>query len=68
MSGETTPVLLRDHIHAEDPATPQPSSDGRGNGDELAFDLSELGLDTKAIIDPAKLQKLERIGSGGFKE
>lgn len=67
VSGKTTPVLMRDHIHAEDPATPQPSSDSKANGDELNFDLAELGLED-AVIKPSQLQKLERIGSGGFKE
>jgi hypothetical protein len=78
VSGKTTPVLLRDHVHAHDPATPPHSDDAEGNGDgeeskrtngenELNFDLQELGLED-TVIKPQLLQKLERIGSGGFKE
>lgn len=68
VSGKTTPVLLRDHIHATDPATPPHSDDSKRNGEaELNLDLSELGLED-SIIKPSQLQKLEKIGSGGFKE
>ena len=68
-SGQTTPVLLRDHYHADDPVTPPHSeeeSKREGDGD-LNLDLQELGLED-SIIRPEQLQKLERIGSGGFKE
>lgn len=69
-SGQTTPVLLRDHVHAHDPATPPPS-DGdskKTTGEaELNLDLQELGLED-SVIRPDLLVKLERIGSGGFKE
>jgi hypothetical protein len=68
VSGKTTPVLLRDHIHATDPATPPRSDDSKRVGEaELNLDLSELGLED-SIIKPSQLQKLEKIGSGGFKE
>lgn len=68
VSGKTTPVLLRDHIHATDPATPPHSDDSKRTGEaELNLDLSELGLED-SIIKPSQLQKLEKIGSGGFKE
>jgi hypothetical protein len=76
VAGKTTPVLLRDHIHATDPATPPRSdepntkhqSKDTGNGDgDLELDLSELGLEN-AVIVPDQLVKLEKIGSGGFKE
>jgi len=73
VSGKITPVLLRDHVHANDPDTPPlsppPSEESkRTNGDtELNFDLQELGLED-TVIRPDLLQKLERIGSGGFKE
>lgn len=43
---------------------------GVGSGmtkDELEIDLEELGLEDKEI-PPDKLVKLEKIGSGGFKE
>ena len=66
--GKLTPVLLRDHIHAVDPATPALSEESRRTREvELNLDLSELGLED-SIIKPEQLQKLERIGSGGFKE
>ena len=67
--GKVTPVLLRDHYHASDPATPPLSDEVRhANGEaELNFDLSELGLED-SMIKPEQLVKLERIGSGGFKE
>lgn len=68
-SGQTTPVLLRDHVHAHDPATPPPSDDSKKTTGEaeLNFDLQELGLED-SVIRPELLVKLERIGSGGFKE
>ncbi|WVR09155.1 hypothetical protein IAU60_006217 [Kwoniella sp. DSM 27419] len=67
--GKTTPVLLRDHIHAHDPATPQHSDDSKpiNSEAELNLDLSELGLED-SIIKPQHLVKLEKIGSGGFKD
>lgn len=73
ISGKTTPVLLRDHVHANDPDTPPltpPSDESKktNTGEaELNFDLQELGLED-TVIRPDLLQKLERIGSGGFKE
>jgi len=73
ISGQTTPVLLRDHVHASDPETPPltpPSDESKktNTGEaELNFDLQELGLED-TVIRPDLLQKLERIGSGGFKE
>ncbi|WVF65673.1 hypothetical protein IAT40_000404 [Kwoniella sp. CBS 6097] len=67
--GKTTPVLLRDHIHAEDPATPPHSDESKpiNSEAELNLDLSELGLED-SIIKPQQLIKLEKIGSGGFKD
>jgi hypothetical protein len=66
--GKRTPVLYRDHIHATDPATPQHNSDDKqAKETELNFDLAELGLEDSIIL-PEHLTKLERIGSGGFKE
>jgi len=60
--------LLRDHIHATDPATPPHSNESKGRGEaELNLDLSELGLED-SMINPSQLHKLEKIGSGGFKE
>jgi hypothetical protein len=71
VNGKTTPVLLRDHTHAEDPATPPHSEGDQANkgGAEggLDLDLSGLGLED-SMIKPHLLVKLEKIGSGGFKE
>lgn len=96
-------MLLRDHVHAHDPATPPVESHTRGKGKgqsaddrediatarprggsdedaadetskrtangetELNLDLAELGLED-SMIKPEHLVKLERIGSGGFKD
>lgn len=77
----SSPVLLRSHrVHVLQPRTPDPDPDaqeivligskGRDKetqGDELELDLESLGLEDREI--PAdKLTKLEKIGSGGFKE
>lgn len=68
------PILLRTHVHVEQPATPPISSpslprEGVKDGDDgdLELDLAELGLDDREI-PPEKLTKLEKIGSGGFKD
>jgi hypothetical protein len=70
------PVLLRSHrIHADQPTTPTPGSEvvnDPGNGRPIAeaeveLDLESLGLEDKEI-DCHRLTKLEKIGSGGFKE
>lgn len=68
-SGQTTPVLLRDHVHAHDPATPPHSDDSKKTTGEaeLNLDLQELGLED-SVIRHDLLVKLERIGSGGFKD
>ena len=44
--------------------TPIPSKEKE---DELELDLESLGLEDREI-PPEKLQKLEKIGSGGFKD
>lgn len=68
-----TPILLRSHhFHADEPRTP-PLSGGNGSGGskdqepELELDLESLGLEDREI-PPEKLTKLEKIGSGGFKD
>lgn len=64
------PVLLRTHVHVEQPATPPVSLPSRAKGGEdgeLDLDLAELGLDDREIA-PDKLSKVEKIGSGGFKD
>lgn len=72
----TKPVLFRSNrIHIDEPLTPTPGSEvinDPGNGKvqadpEVELDLESLGLEDKEI-DPARLTKLEKIGSGGFKE
>ncbi|WVO18298.1 hypothetical protein L204_106013 [Cryptococcus depauperatus] len=74
-----TPVLFRSHVHAKDPATPHSSLNERdgitegeaGEGErkeaELNLDLQELGLED-SVIKSENLVKLEKIGSGGFKD
>ncbi|KAH7107693.1 hypothetical protein BKA62DRAFT_631308 [Auriculariales sp. MPI-PUGE-AT-0066] len=69
-----TPILLRDHIHTDEPRTPPVSSSERaktiGGGKdegELELDLESLGLEDHEI-PPKDLLKLEKIGSGGFKD
>lgn len=67
--GEDTPVLQRKHIHAQDPVTPARSEEDktRTPDNDLNLDLQELGLED-FTIRPEFLQKLDKIGSGGFKE
>lgn len=66
----TPPVLLRSHhMHMDEPRTPPLSTKHRekdGEGD-VELDLESLGLDDREI-PPEKLTKLEKIGSGGFKD
>ncbi|KAJ7272071.1 hypothetical protein B0H12DRAFT_1228910 [Mycena haematopus] len=62
-----TPVLLRsDRVHIDEPRTPEPKEAPVGEP-ELELDLESLGLEDREI-PPDKLQKLEKIGSGGFKD
>ncbi|KAJ3839334.1 hypothetical protein F5878DRAFT_679064 [Lentinula raphanica] len=69
----TPPVLLRsERVHLDEPRTPPLSDAGVQNDKpvgepELELDLGELGLEDREI-PPEKLQKLEKIGSGGFKD
>ncbi|KAJ7632868.1 hypothetical protein FB45DRAFT_978506 [Roridomyces roridus] len=59
-----TPLLLRSehsHIAGPEPREPPPGEP------ELELDLESLGLEDREI-PPDKLQKLEKIGSGGFKD
>ncbi|EJD53204.1 kinase-like protein [Auricularia subglabra TFB-10046 SS5] len=71
----STPILLRDkHVHLDEPRTP-PVSDseraktigGHKEEGELELDLESLGLEDREI-PPDKLVKMEKIGSGGFKD
>ena len=59
------PILLRSHAHTDEPLTPVPSKEKES--EELELDLESLGLEDREI-PPEKLTKLEKIGSGGFKD
>ncbi|KAK7054633.1 hypothetical protein VNI00_003096 [Paramarasmius palmivorus] len=72
----TPPVLLRNgRVHLDEPRTPSITEQERIVGTaantntepELELDLGTLGLEDREI-PPDKLQKLEKIGSGGFKD
>ncbi|KAL5529334.1 hypothetical protein ACEPAG_5319 [Sanghuangporus baumii] len=66
-SSATPPVLMRSHrVHEDEPVTPPLSRDKKDDG-ELELDLETLGLEDREI-PPDKLTKLEKIGSGGFKD
>ena len=59
---KTPPLLLHEH------RPPQASDDHTNQPDaELELDLESLGLEDREI-PPDKLTKLEKIGSGGFKD
>lgn len=63
----TPPVLERSNrVHMDEPLTP-PLSHKREAEPELELDLGTLGLEDREI-PPDRLQKLEKIGSGGFKD
>ncbi|BGP13780.1 hypothetical protein JCM10213_006388 [Rhodosporidiobolus nylandii] len=68
-NGEKTPLLMRpDHLASpEKPRTPEHSKEQERQEDVNALDLESLQLQDKEI-QPEKLQKLERVGSGGFKD
>ncbi|KAF8633837.1 hypothetical protein AX15_001214 [Amanita polypyramis BW_CC] len=70
-----TPILSRSHrVHLDESRTPalekeqerEKDKDKEGEQD-LELDLESLGLEDREI-PPDKLQKLEKIGSGGFKD
>lgn len=65
---KTPPVLERSHrVHMDEPRTPPISPNRKEPEPELELDLESLGLDDREI-PPEKLTKLEKIGSGGFKD
>ncbi|KZT09700.1 uncharacterized protein LAESUDRAFT_722662 [Laetiporus sulphureus 93-53] len=65
---ETPPVLMRpERVHTDEPRTPPLSDRAKAAEPELELDLESLGLEEREI-PPEKLTKLERIGSGGFKD
>jgi hypothetical protein len=60
------PILLRsEHTHTDEPRTPNPGKDKEN--EDLELDLESLGLEDREI-PPEKITKLEKIGSGGFKD
>lgn len=63
----TPPVLFRTHVHMDEPRTPPLSSAQRERDEDLELDLESLGLEDREI-PPERLVKLEKIGSGGFKD
>lgn len=67
-SGAKTPLLMRpDHSASpEKPQTPEHSKEHEHQEDVNTLDLESLQLQDKEI-QPDKLTRLERIGSGGFK-
>lgn len=62
------PLLMRSHHSAspEKPQTPEHEKTHEQQEDVNALDLESLQLQDKEI-QPDKLTKLERVGSGGFK-
>lgn len=67
-SSVTPPVLMRSHrIHEDEPVTPPLSKEKKDGEGDLELDLESLGLEDREI-PPDKLTKLEKIGSGGFKD
>ncbi|KAL0946778.1 hypothetical protein HGRIS_012951 [Hohenbuehelia grisea] len=64
----TTPVLERsDRVHLDEPRTPPISQHPKEPEPELELDLESLGLEDREIPYD-RLTKLEKIGSGGFKD
>lgn len=65
----TTPILMRsDRVHVDEPRTPPFSKDRvKEHEPELELDLESLGLEDREI-PYEKLTKMEKIGSGGFKD
>ncbi|KZT71370.1 kinase-like protein [Daedalea quercina L-15889] len=67
-ASKSPPVLDRsDRVHLDEPRTPPVSGRNKPNEPELELDLESLGLEDREI-PPDKLTKLEKIGSGGFKD
>ncbi len=64
----TPPVLMRaSRVHEDEPITPPVSKGKKDTDGDLELDLESLGLEDREI-PPEKLTKLEKIGSGGFKD
>jgi hypothetical protein len=54
-------------FHTDEPRTPPLSENRKEHEPELELDLESLGLEDREI-PPEQLTKLEKIGSGGFKD
>ncbi|KAH7910638.1 hypothetical protein BJ138DRAFT_1126675 [Hygrophoropsis aurantiaca] len=64
----TPPVLRYQHSNRNEPRSPPPSNPSNNQPEpELELHLGSLGLEDREI-PPDKLTKLEKIGSGGFKD
>ena len=63
----TLPVLLRMHVHMDEPRTRPLSPAQRERKENRELDLEGLGLDDREI-PPDELTKLEQFGSGGFED
>lgn len=63
------PVLLREHVHANDPVTPPYSEAAAAEAADadVVLDLEELGLIDKEI-PASQVTKGDKIGSGGYKD
>ncbi|THH10287.1 hypothetical protein EW145_g1443 [Phellinidium pouzarii] len=67
-SSSTPPVLMRSNrIHDDEPVTPPLSKERKEGDGDLELDLESLGLEDREI-PPDRLTKLDKIGSGGFKD
>lgn len=60
-------MLRSERVHQDEPRTPPLSERNKETEPELELDLESLGLDDREI-PPEKITKLEKIGSGGFKD
>lgn len=59
--------MRSNRVHLDEPRTPPISENRKDCEQELELDLESLGLEDREI-PPEKLTKLEKIGSGGFKD
>ena len=59
--------MRNSRVHEDEPITPPVSKEKKDAEGDLELDLESLGLEDREI-PPEKLTKLEKIGSGGFKD
>lgn len=62
-----SPKAEKQDMDTARPKSPTDTSKRTTNEADLNFDLAELGLED-SMIKPEQLTKLEKIGSGGFKD